>query len=250
MKTGRIHLAISSLLSLLLVSASGTLPLLADSLVETWIIAPGDRPYVATGNTERGDDQSAAHVEAPAAETFPQLFQRPTDPLLGSVFASAQARANLGITSPGQEPEHHGVPVGRGQFGEGVVQHGLKLGRGLGFVRAGRVGRDRAHGELFPLGPPHLAANLLGRGKTGGPVQPARDHRFRRQRAGLAGEVCENQLGHIPGEFGVAGHPAGGGPDEIEVPADQLGEGFVAAVVGVAAKQFLIGVGVHRLFGR
>ncbi len=54
MKTGRIHLAISSLLSLLLVSASGTLPLLADSLVETWKIAPGDRPYVATGNTERG----------------------------------------------------------------------------------------------------------------------------------------------------------------------------------------------------
>ncbi|MFM8420816.1 MAG: immunoglobulin domain-containing protein [Verrucomicrobiota bacterium] len=29
-------------------------PLIADNLVEVWRIAPGDRPYVSTGNTERG----------------------------------------------------------------------------------------------------------------------------------------------------------------------------------------------------
>ena len=54
MKTALSPLGIPTLLALVLALASGTPFLRADSLVETWKVAPGARTYLGTGNTERG----------------------------------------------------------------------------------------------------------------------------------------------------------------------------------------------------
>lgn len=50
--------------------------------------------------------------------------------------------------------------------------------------------------------------------------------------------------------FGVAADPQGGGPDEVQVALNQFGEGLFIALFGIAAKQFVIGVGVHRVVSR
>jgi len=38
-------------------------------------------------------------------------------------------------------------------------------------------------------------------------------------------------------------------PDEVDVASNQLRESLVGTVVGLAAEQFMIGIGVHRFFG-
>ncbi len=66
-------------------------------------------------------------------------------------------------------------------------------------------------------------------GVAGGDQQPAAEGFAGSDRAGFLCEGNEDGLCDILGEVGVVCLPAGGGPDEVDVTPDQLGERLVAA---------------------
>jgi len=81
-------------------------------------------------------------------------------------------------------------------------------------------------------------------------LPPPRHHGLAGQGFGLASEVGEDRLGDVPSQVGVGGGSPGRGPHQVQVPMHERGEGFLRAVFGIAAEQFLIGGGMHRVFGR
>ena len=60
---------------------------------------------------------------------------------------------------------------------------------------------------------------------------------------GVASEVSKNGLGDFLGELQGADLPERSGMDEINVAADEFGEGVFGAVAGVAREQLQVGFG-------
>ena len=81
-------------------------------------------------------------------------------------------------------------------------------------------------------------------GATGDFIEPRADDGVVRETRGVEGEIEEGGLGDFFGELRRANLPERGGMDEIDVTADEFGEGVFGVVVGVAREELQVaGVG-------
>lgn len=77
-------------------------------------------------------------------------------------------------------------------------------------------------------------------------IEPAAEVGAAGERRGFAREIDEDALGGIMGQVSIAGNLAeSDGINEIDVPADQFGEGFFGTSLGVVAKQFVVRLHSH-----
>ena len=91
-----------------------------------------------------------------------------------------------------------------------------------------------AHKFFLPVAPAVFRSRDFRGGKMRAGVKPAGQRFAARERTGLAREVGEDGLRHILRQMRVAVDlPQRGGIDEIDVPADQFGEGVFGMGSGV-----------------
>jgi hypothetical protein len=78
-----------------------------------------------------------------------------------------------------------------------------------------------------------------------GAMKPAGQNTTARQLRRMASEGDEDGLGHILGGLLVADHAQGGGINEIDVSADQIGKGGLRPVFGVIAQEEMVARSIH-----
>ena len=151
------------------------------------------------------------------------------------------------------------VPRVCADFAEGFVlevaeQDGGAVGlveRGHGFVEqrfdVRPVGGGGVHGihlggDLFAQLAAGFAADDINGGAAGDLIEPRGEDGVGREAVRVAGEVGEGGLGDFLGELRRADLPERGGMDEVEVAADEFGEGVLGVLAGVAREQLQVGV--------
>ena len=112
------------------------------------------------------------------------------------------------------------VAVGFGEFVQGVIQLGSDLVPGVIILRK-HIGRF-----LFALAAAHLGADGVRGEVLRGAMQPAEKRVVMGKIPCLFGQGEENGLRDILGKVGITNDAKRHGVNEIDVPLDQLGEGF------------------------
>ena len=134
--------------------------------------------------------------------------------------------------------EQDGGAVGVVERVHGFVEEGFDV-RPVG---GGGVHGVEFAGDLFAELAAGFAADDINGGAAGDLIEPRGEDGVGREAVRLAGEVGEGGLGDFLGELRGADLAERGGKDEVEVAADDLGEGILGVLPGVARKQLQVRV--------
>jgi len=94
---------------------------------------------------------------------------------------------------------------------------------------------------------PEFAAQKVGGRQAGGLMEPGRKHSGRAQSGGFAGKNDEDGLGDFLGGMGVAGFSQCGGINQIHMPMDQRGKGFLRVLPCIVPQQIHVSCFLHLL---
>jgi hypothetical protein len=93
-------------------------------------------------------------------------------------------------------------------------------------------------GLLFMGSPPLLGTHHLGCGESGAGVEPSDKHSPVSKFWGFARQIGKNALRDVVGEMPVAANAAQCGKIyHIDMPANELGEGLIRAIIDILAQQ-------------
>ncbi len=189
---------------------------------------------------DRNDSSEADGTDGDAAfvEEFAQALDSAVDTLLRGIIGGAEGGADFTEGFVLEVAEQDGGAVGLVERVHGFVEQGFDV-RPIG---GGGVHGIHLGGDLFAQLAAGLAADDVNGGAAGDLIKPRGEDGIGRKAAGVAGEVGEDGLGDFLGELRGADLAERGGMDEIEVAADDLGEGVFGAVAGIAREQLEVGI--------
>ena len=185
-------------------------------------------------------DDEAARADGDAAfgEELAQAFDGAADAFPGGVFVRAERLADFAQGFVLEIAEQDGGAVGVLERLHGFVEEGFDV-RPVG---GGGVHGVQFAGDLFAQLAAGFAADDINGGAAGDLVEPRGEDGVGREAVRLAGEVGEGGLGDLLGQLRRADLAQRGGEDEVEVAADDLGEGLLGMLPGIAFKQLQVTV--------
>ncbi|HVU25242.1 MAG TPA: hypothetical protein VHE13_14030 [Opitutus sp.] len=162
-----------------------------------------------------------------------QAIERAGEALLSGVVGNAEGGADFAQGFVFKETKQYGGAIRFTEVRERVVEQRDELRPGIGR----RVHDGGAAGGLLAGVAAGLAADQVDRGAAGDDVQPGDERRVMAERARAVGEVEEDGLGDVGGERFGAQRAFRDGVNEVEMPMDEFGEGFLGVADGVVVEQ-------------